>query len=63
MNTTSQLLLTDIREALARRLSPIAGRTNLDKAFAAWALSENQLGLSTDGAVEQSLASLATAPT
>jgi hypothetical protein len=50
MRSTSELLLHDARENLSRQILTVSGKKDLDEAFVAWLLSEENSGVDLEGA-------------
>jgi hypothetical protein len=56
MSRAREMLLSDARDALRRRLKLLVGRNDLGEVFAAWLLSDADTGLSVDGGLRAALA-------
>ncbi len=50
MISPGELLLHDARENLSRQIAAVSGKRDLDEAFVAWLLSEENLGVDLEGA-------------
>jgi hypothetical protein len=58
MNTLDTVLLDDARQALLRKIVPVAGQADLQEAFAAWLIPSEIPNLSVDGAVKVAVQSV-----
>jgi hypothetical protein len=58
MNTLDTVLLDDARQALLRKIAPVAGQADLQEAFAAWLVPNGIPSLSVDEAVTVALQSI-----
>ncbi len=55
MSTIEIVLLDDARQALLRKIAPVAGQADLQEAFAAWLIPNGIPSLGVDGAVKVAL--------
>lgn len=50
MNGANEILLSDARESILKKLAGLAGQRGLDEAFAAWLLPDEEIGLDMENA-------------